>query len=169
MVDIDTNKSGNDKKESSSNKSKEKGKKSRGDVDTYRPSDEEMLDKDEMELSDASRNLAEGGELNYDKGKGSTLEGYVKKQINECDEFYDDIEEHIKDVDNYEEFAVFAHALFMNLGINRVGIMKVIQDDFGKSEKKALKLTDKICDKAGEKDMVVNVLRYMTKDFVKEE
>lgn len=167
MVDVDKLKSEDDekdKKEESTTTTKDKSKSS-GPVEPFEMN--EVSEPGSMEMSDTSKRWAdEHGNLAYDEGSGGGIKSYMKKQISECEELYDNIEEMASDhTEGVEEFTLYFHTLMLNLSRNRIGIMKTIKDEFGKSEDEALKLTDKICEQAGEQEMVTNVLNTMVKEL----
>jgi hypothetical protein len=167
MVDLDKLKGGSDdsKEEKETSTTTTEKDTSSGDAEPFTM--DEVSEPGSMEMSDTSKRWAdEHGSLAYDDGTGSGIKRYMKKQIEECEELHENIEEMAGEhTEGVEEFTLYFHTLMLNLSRNRIGIMKTIKDEFGKSDDEALKLTNKICEKAGEQEMVENVLNLMVKEL----
>lgn len=128
------------------------------------------IDKDDMsEPLDSPPDISERwadehGQVNYDAGSSGNLQQYMKKQKNETQELHDNMKEMLpQHFGNIDEFSIYFHAFFINFGVNRAGIMDILQGRFGKSEAEAVKLTDKICKSAGEDEMINHLLREFSK------
>lgn len=140
---------------------------STGPTEPFSVDEEEMMDAEGKSVSHVSKEWAsDKGEMNYDAHNGESLKDYMKRQVKEVEELHDNIHDMAMDnKENFDEFTLFMHALFMNFGRNRVGIMETIQENFGKTEQEAYELTNKICDKAGEQEFMEQMVRDMTRDL----
>lgn len=175
MVDI--NKGGSGKSgSSSSSSSKSKNKSSGGSsgssgskVDTYSPSVDEAANYEGATVSEVSEDWANSGDnLNYDIEHGEKEKDYIRRQIKECEEFYDDYVGVAKDnIGNIEEFTLVQHALLLSCAQNRVGVAEVLQDEFGYSENRAIEKAHKIVSQAGEKQAFNEVLKELMKSMIK--
>ena len=173
MVDLDKIRGGDDSGDDSgggsgSGNTTEKetsSKPSSVDKDTEPYSIDSPSEPGEMQMSDTSKEWAnEHGELAFDVKGGESLQEYVSRQIDETSELYDNIQDMAsKHMGAQEEFTLYFHTLMLNLSNNRLGIMGKLRNEFGKSEKDALKLTRKICNEAGERKMVDKILNAMVK------
>lgn len=134
---------------------------------TFSMDQDEMMDPDGKKVSDISKSWAgDKGEMNHDAHNGEGLKAYMNRQVKEVEELHDNIHEMaMNNKENFDEFTLFMHALFLNFGRNRVGIMETIQDNFGKSQKEAFELTNKICARAGEQEFMEELVRDMTRDL----
>lgn len=182
MVDIDDLDKQKNKKEggsSSSSSSKSSGggsSKSSGgsgstsagsSSGTFSMDDDEVVDTEGKSVSDVSKEWASGkSEMNYGSHEGEGINDYIKRQVKEVEELHENIHEMaMNNKENFDEFTLFMHALFLNFGRNRVGIMDTIQNNFGKSREEAFQLTNKICERADEKEFMSRMVRDMTKDL----
>lgn len=140
---------------------------SSGSTDTFSTDEEELVDPDDKEVSDISKQWAsDKGEMNFDANSGEGLKDYMNRQVKEVEELHDNIHEMaMNNKDNFDEFTLFMHALFLNFGRNRVGIMETIEDNFGKSRQEAFELTNKICQQAGEQEFMENLVQDITRDL----
>ena len=180
MVDISKKKGGgskDDKKKGSGSSSNSGGRSSNnsgghsgsssGSVSTepYSPPDSLEPDVDEMEVASASKRISsDGSELNYQANNGESEREYIKRQINECKEFYDDYAESaIDNMADANEFTLIHHALLMALAKNRLGIRDVLVDRFGYDKQSAANRTEEIVKKAGEDEAMNKVLSKLTK------
>jgi len=170
MVDVNVGSGDDDKEKSSSKKKKKKEKKKKkkeGKAETFSLDEEAKMDTDETEVAEMSKEIANQGELDYETRPAESLQAYMKRQVKECEELYDSMLEAVKkNSENYEELAIYMHAVYINFGQNRVGITKNIMDEYGKSKPEALKYTRKICMKAGEKEAYEDMINYVTKELV---
>jgi len=174
MVDINKKKSSG----SSSSKSKSSssgggpggGKSTGGSPEPYSPSGDEVPDFSDGSVADVSKEWAEKGEnLNYSAQNGESEKKYVKRQIRECKEFYEDyVDTALDKMENIEEFTLVNHALMLGLAQNRLGIKEVLMGEFNYSEQAAISQTDKIVRKAGEGDAFSEVCNTLTEKVVKE-
>jgi hypothetical protein len=184
MVDVNKRKGGSD--DSSSKKKKKKGsskkrKKSKGssssgssssgdNVDTYSPSVEDGANYDGGSVADVSKEWADRGDnLNYQAENGEREKGYVKRQVAECKEFYEDyVDTALDNLDNIENFTLVHHALMLSCGQNRVGVADVLQDEFGYSENQAIQKAHQIVSEAGEQEAFNEVTKELMKSMIKE-
>jgi len=176
MVDVNKRKGGGSdkKKEKSSSGSKKKKKggssstsSSGGTPDTFEMDDEYTASYEGTEISDTSKRWAsEGSELNYKAKGGESERAYVKRQIEECTEFYENFLDRAKDnLVDINQFTLIHHALLLSMARNRSGIMDVLMSNYGYSEQEALNQTEKICKKAGELEAFNELTREMTKNI----
>lgn len=175
MVDI-----GKKKDEDSSKKKKKKPKgkskkstkstssssssSSGGDTEPYSMGGEKTANVDGGSVSDTSQRWAsEGSELNYDSGASGTEKEYIKRQIKECEEFYENfLETALDNVTDINQFTLYHHALLLSMAKNRAGICDIFMDRFGYSEEEALEKTKQICKKAGEPEAFVTLVDEVT-------
>ena len=134
---------------------------------TFSMDEDEMMSADGKSVSDISKEWAsDEGEMNYDAHNGEGLKAYMNRQVKEVEELHENVHTMaMNNKENFDEFTLFMHALFMNFGRNRVGIMDTIQEQFGKSRQEAFQLTNKICERAGEKEFMEKMVRDITKDL----
>jgi len=175
MVDLDKIRGGGDSSGSDSDNSTESKSKDTGSQTTQNsgsdPTEPYSIDEvskpGDMGMADTSKRWAdEHGDVNVSANSGEALKQYVARQVKETEELYDNVRDIANShMEGQEEFALYFHTLMLNLSNNRLGIMKNIENEFNKSEKEALELTDKICEKAGETEMVKGVLNDMVKDL----
>ncbi len=180
MVDISKKKGGgsNDDKKKSSGSSSNSGGRSANNssshsgssggsvsTDPYSPPDSLEPDVDEMEVASASKRIAsDGSELNYQVENGESEKEYIKRQINECKEFYDDFADSaIDNMSDVNEFTLIHHALLMALAKNRLGVRDVLRDRFGYDKQSAANRAEEIVKKAGEDEAMNKVLSKLTK------
>lgn len=165
---LDRMKGGGKKKSesSSSSSSSETSRDSPGSAEPYSLSDEEKMMPEDVDLHDASENIAGGAELNYGKGT-SSLSGYKKRQISEVKELHEDMFRTAKQHgDAVDTFILVLQAMIMSYAQNRVGIAMTIMSEFGKSKKEALKITNQICRKAGEPQTFEKIVSMLTEEFI---
>lgn len=182
MVDLGKKKGGGDSSSSSSDDKKKRDSVketsssgsgqtnsksfSSGDVDTsaFEMPDDTKDNYEGASVSDTSRKLSgDGAELNYHAETGEAEKEYVKRQVKECKEFYDDYVENAKqNLTDINEFTLIHHALMISLARNRIGIADVLMDRFDYSESKAYKKVEVITQKAGETDALLEILTEMT-------
>lgn len=175
MVDLGKKKGGSSggsktKKKSSGKKQSDDSSTSGSSPEPYSPSGDEVSDPTDGSVSDVSKEWAEAGEnLNYPAQNGEAEKQYVKRQIRECKEFYEDyVDTALDNMGNVEEFTMVNHALLLSLAQNRMGIKEVLTGEFGYSEDAAIKQTDKIVRKAGEGDALSQVCHELTEKVIKE-
>lgn len=104
-------------------------------------------------LSETSKEWADKyGELNFDKGSSKGLKNYIKAQEKEAKEFYKNMAEMGVEIasDGAQKFTLAHHAMILNMAHNRAGMKEILEDEFGKSEKEAMKIVNEICRNAGE-------------------
>lgn len=141
-----------------------------GSPQPYSPSDDEVADPNDGQIADISKEWAEAGDnLNYSAKGGESEKEYVKRQVAETKEFYEDyVDTALDNMSNMEEFTMVHHALMLSCAQNRIGIKEVLMDEFNYSENAAIKQTDKIVRKAGEPDAFSKVTHELTEKIVKE-
>lgn len=121
---------------------------------------------DDVEIATKSKTWAENGELNHNLG-ASSLGPYKKKQLKETKELHGEIVEMAEEnKGRLDEFTLVMHACLMNLAQNRVGIAQHISDKFGKSEKKSIKMSHKICREAGEAKVIEKVVTILSDEMM---
>jgi hypothetical protein len=182
MVDLGKKKGGKGKKENSDESTKKRDSVketsssgdgtgsskdlSTSDVDTspFEMPDDTKDNYEGVSVSDTSRKLSgDGAELNYHAETGEGEKEYVKRQVKECKEFYDDYVENAKqNLTDINEFTLIHHALMISLARNRIGIADVLMDRFDYPESKAYKKVGVITQKAGETDALREILSEMT-------
>ena len=176
MVDVNKRKGGGSgKKKKSSSSSSKKKKKSSGNSssssgdspDAFSMDDDYTASYEDTEVAGTSKRWAsEGSELNYKAKGGESEKAYVKRQIKECTEFYDNFLDRAKDnMTDINQFTLIHHALLLSMARNRSGIMDVLMKNFGYSEEEALNQTEKICKKAGELECYNEITRHMTRNI----
>lgn len=176
MVDIDDlrEESGNSGSKSGSSSSSGSGKakdSGSGDVGseggTYSLDDEDILEPGDKTMSRTSKEWAdEHGNLNYDSRGGEDIKDYMKRQVKEVEELHENIREMAnKNNENFEQFTLYMHTMLLNFAQNRVGIMETIKEQYGKTDREAIELTNKICEKAGEGEFVENMVRDITENL----
>lgn len=179
MVDIDDLKNAKDggskKKNKSSGSSSSSSSSSSGDdpdvgakEGTFTLGDDEVLDPSDTTMSQQSKDWAEEhGDLNYEKQGSESLQQFMKRQKEEVEELHANIRKRARQNDeSFEQFTLIMHTLLLNFAQNRVGIAKTIENQFGKSEDEALRLTNKICQKAGEEQFVENMIQDVTENLL---
>lgn len=135
-------------------------------TETYSLSEDEKVTPGESEISDKSKEISEGAELNYGEGTGS-LSSYKKRQIKEVEELHDDMYRIAQEYGNtVPEFTLVMHAAMMNFAQNRVGIAQTLMDEFGKSKTEALEITNEICSQAGERKTIAKIINYLTRKMM---
>lgn len=129
--------------------------------------DGDMVSPDGKHVSGVSKEWAsDKGELNTDAHSGEGLKSYMNRQVKEVEELHGNIEEMARNNnENFDEFTLYMHAMFLNFGQNRVGIMEEIQSQFGKSKSEAYELTNRICQQAGEKEFMEQIVRDITENL----
>jgi len=177
MVDINKRKdnSSSSSSSSSSKKKKKKKKKSSGsssssgssggsDTEPFEMGDDAIPDVSDASVSDVSQEWAtDGAELNTDVGASGSSKEYIKRQIQECEEFYDNFYETASDnMTDVNQFTLYFHAITLALARNRLGIRDVLTDRFDKSKPEAVEITNRICDKAGEAECMDKILTDLT-------
>lgn len=151
---------------SSSSRSKKSGSSKGGSADAFSLTEDQKTSPDDVEIDDASENLASGAELNYDVATDS-LSKYKKRQVQEVRELHEEMKEVAKEHSHdISYFTLVFHAMMMNFAQNRVGIAQTIQTNFGKSEREATKIAGQICRKAGEKEVFSEVADILTKEMM---
>lgn len=175
MVDVGKKKdddSSKKKKKSSKSKSKKSstskssGSSSGGGSSTepYSMDDDKTANVEGASVSSTSQRWAsEGSELNYDAGASGTEKEYIKRQIKECEEFYENfLESALNNVTDINQFTLYHHALLLSMAKNRAGICDIFMDRFGYSEDEALEKTKQICQEAGEAEAFVTLVDEVT-------
>lgn len=174
MVDVNKRKDGDSKKQkksSGSSKSRKSGgsssKSSGGAPDAFEMDDEYTADMEGGEIAETSKRWAsEGSELNYKAQGGESERAYVKRQIQECEEFYENFYDRASDnMVDINQFTMIHHALLLSMARNRSGIMDVLMKNFGYSEQEALSQTEKICQQAGELETFSKLIADMTRNI----
>lgn len=174
MVDIDDlrDDSGSSSSKSKSSKSGDSSSSSGSDgigeeSGTYTLDDDDMVDPSDKVVGKTSKKWAEDkGELNDDARPGESFSDYANRQVKEVEELHENIREMAnKNMDNFDEFTLYFHALFLNFAQNRVGIMETIENQFGKDREEAKKLTYKICEDAGETEFMKQMLDDITENI----
>lgn len=186
MVDIDDlrdQKEGSDKSKSSSsssssqssssssNASQSSSSSSGGDFGaesgTFSLDEEDQVDPSDKVVSKTSKQWADdGGELNFDAKAGEGFKDYADRQVKEVEELHENMRNMAKKhMDNFDEFTLYFHALFLNFAQNRVGIAETIENQFGKDREEAVQLADKICQRAGEKEFMNEMVNDITKNL----
>jgi len=173
MVDVNKRKSGDksSKKKSGSSKKKKKSGSSTSSSgstpDAFSMDEEYTADYEDAQIADTSKRWAsEGAELNYKAQGGESERAYVKRQIQECTEFYENFYDRASDnMKDINQFTMIHHALLLSMARNRSGIMDVLMKSFGYDEEEALSQTEKICKKAGELETYNKLTRDMTKNI----
>lgn len=157
------NRSGKEKKEPKKTKKTEKKEiKSSGEPGTFSLKDDEKVKPGDVKIHDEAKTMHETSTLNYDKGT-SSLRNYKKQQIKEVRELHDDMISYCyKYDDNIMEFTMVLQGALMSFAQNRVGIATTIQEQFGKSKKESLKITDEIVSKAGEDEVFRKISNRLT-------
>jgi hypothetical protein len=175
MVDINKKKGGKKKKKkkksSSSKSGKQKGSKSKSgggssskSTEPYQMTDETTANAEAAEVSTTSQRWSsEGAELNFDAGSGGSEKQYIQRQIQECEEFYNDYVETAKDnITDINQFTLYHHALLLSMAKNRAGICDIFMKRFGYSEGEALQKARQVCQKAGEPEAFVELTDEVT-------
>ena len=134
---------------------------------TYSLDDEDMVDPSGKTVSKTSKQWAEdGGEFGFEAEAGEGLKQYANRQVKEVEELHNNMEEMAKKhMDNFDEFTLYFHALYLNFAQNRVGIAESIQNQFGKSKAESVQMANKICDRAGEKEFMNRMVSDMTENL----
>lgn len=182
MVDLD--KLDSERKNSSKNKSKKKKKKkgksksggssgggtssSGGSSGTFSMDKDELLDPSDKKMTDVAKEWAgDEGDLNYDADSGEGLQSYMNRQVREVDELHENVQEMAtSNMGDFEQFTLYFHALFFNLARNRVGVAETIHSEFGKSKRESLEIANKVCNRAGEKELMEELLQEMTANLL---
>lgn len=169
MVDINKKKgSGSSSSSSSSSSSKSGGSSSSSssssDTEPFEMGDDAIPNAEEAQISDTSERWAgDHSDLNYDAGAGGSQDKYIQRQIKECEEFYENFyqraTDHLQDIN---QFTLYFHAMTLAMARNRLGIKRILEDRFGKTEEEAVKMAGRICEEAGESDALDRLLRDMT-------
>lgn len=148
-----------DKPSSSGSKSGSK-RQSGGSPDAFEMEEDMVSTPSGGDVADTAKDWSsDHGELNYDTGSSGSLKNYKKKQIAECQEFYENFYEMVEDnLVDINQFTLYYQALTMNMARNRVGIQSILEQEFNMSKEEALKHTQDICQKAGEAECMTKVL-----------
>lgn len=178
MVDVDKldkEKGGS----SGSKKSKKKGKSSSSgssDSDSdvgakegaYKLDDDEMMDPSDMSVSQQSKDWAdEHGELNYDRQGSESLQAYMSRQVEEVKELHQNMRKRARqNNENLEQFTLVMHTLLLNFANNRVGIAKTVENQYNKSTEESMRVANKVCQKAGEKDCMEKIVQDITANLL---
>lgn len=151
------------KSSSSSSSSSTKGGGS-GEPDVYEVDAEDDINVDDATVSDTSKRWAsDESELNYPSQGGEGERAYMQRQIEECDEFYDNFVEMAMDkIEDINQFALVYHALALSFARNRTGVVQVLKQNYDNSEKEAQKKADKIMAEAGEYEAMVKLFREVS-------
>jgi len=134
---------------------------------TYSLDEEDMVDPSGKTVSKTSKQWAnDGAEFGFDADASESLKQYANRQVQEVEELHENMEEMAqKHMDNFDEFTLYFHALYLNFAQNRVGIAETIQNQFGKSKKESVQMADKICERAGEKEFMNTMVSDMTENL----
>jgi len=175
MVDINEKKDkskskGKSKKDKSSVKQTKSSSSSGGEsggetsTDPYQMTDETTANAEEASVASTSKRWSqEGAELNHDAGADGTEQEYIKRQIEECGEFYEDyLDTALDNVEDINQFTLYHHALLLSTAKNRAGICDIFMDRFGYSEDEALAKASEVCKKAGEAEAFVKLADEVT-------
>lgn len=179
MVDI-----GDRKDDDSSKKKKKKKKKTKkskssssgggssgsSNTEPFEMGDEAIPDVDDAQVSDVSKEWSQdGAELNVSAGASGSTKKYIQRQITECEEFYDDFATVAEDnMEDINQFTLYFHAITLGMARNRLGIKRVLEDRFNKSEAEAVEITGEICERAGEMEAYNRILDALTKRLEEE-
>jgi hypothetical protein len=164
----DSSDSSSSSSSSSSSRSKPSSSGSSGSgsegAEPFEMGDDAIPDAEEASISDTSKRWAgDHSDLNYDNGASGGLDGYISAQVDECEEFYQNFYNrasgHLQDIN---QFTLYFHAMTLAMARNRLGIRRILMDEFGKGQKEAVQLTGKICQEAGEQEYMDKLLRDMT-------
>lgn len=134
---------------------------------TFSLDEEDQVDPSGKTVSKTSKQWAnDGADFNFDAEAGEDIKSYANRQVKEVEELHENMREMAnKHMDNFDEFTLYFHALYLNFAQNRVGIAETIENQFGKSSKEAVQMADKICQRAGEKEMMNEMVNDMTKNL----
>jgi hypothetical protein len=163
--------SSSSKSSSSSNASSSSSSSSGGGIGeetgTFSLDEDDQVDPSGKTVSKTSKQWAnDGAEFNFDAEAGEGLQQYANRQVKEVEELHENMREMAqKHMDNFDEFTLYFHALYLNFAQNRVGIAETIQNQFGKSKKESVKMANKICQRAGEKEMMNEMVNDMTENL----
>lgn len=137
------------------------------DSGTYSLDEDDMVDPSGKTVSKTSKQWAnDGAEFNFDAEAGEKLQDYANRQVKEVEELHENMRDMAgKHMENFDEFTLYFHALFLNFAQNRVGIAETIENQFGKSKHEAVKMADKICQRAGEKEFMNEMVNDMTENL----
>jgi len=151
-------------KKSKSSSSSSGGGGGNASTEPFEMTDEKTANAEGASVASTSKRWSqEGAELNYDAGSGGSEQEYIKRQIQECQEFYNDYAETAKEnITDINQFTLYHHALLLSMAKNRAGICDIFMDRFGYSEKEALAKAREICKKAGEPDAFVELTDAVT-------
>lgn len=135
-------------------------------ADTYSPDGDEYLEPDNVEINSRSEGLAD-----MDKGEfasdGEGLSKYKKKQVQECREFFDDMEDTAKEYsESIPMFTMVFHSMTMNYSQLRAGIAETLIEEYNMEKKQAIKHTNQITRKAGEEESMKNIINILTKKII---
>lgn len=182
MVDIGDKKKDSSSSSKSSGKKPNKGKKrdsksksggsssssSSEDTEPFEMSQDMTPDLDNMDVPDTSQEwAADHSELNFDVKGGESEREYIQRQIEECEEFYENYYARAKDnMVDINQFALYHHALNISLARNRIGIRDMLMDRFGYSEEEAFKQAKRIAQKAGEMETMEKLLDNLTRTII---
>jgi len=176
MVDINKKKDKSKSKGKSKNKDKEgvKSTKSKSSssgsggnpnsTEPYSMSDETTANVEDAEVASTSERWSqEGAELNFEAGSNGSEKEYIKRQIQESKEFYEDyLETALDNLEDINQFTLYHHALLLSMAKNRAGICDIFMNRFGYSEDDALAKAREICQEAGEAEAFVNLTDEVT-------
>lgn len=118
-------------------------------------------------LSQTSKEWADKyGDLSHTKGASGSLKSYIQKQEKETRDFYKNMAEMGKEIadEGAQKFTLAHHAMILNMAHNRAGIKEILEDEFGKSQKEAIQITNRICKNAGEYKAFVEIMNKVAKD-----
>ena len=163
--------SGSSSSGSSNNGSSNSSSSSGGDFGdsqgTFSLDKDDQVDPSGKTVSKTSKQWAnDGADFNFDAEAGEDINAYANRQVKEVEELHENMREMAnKHMDNFDEFTLYFHALYLNFAQNRVGIAETIQNQFGKSKAESVKMANKICQRAGEKEMMNEMVNDMTKNL----
>lgn len=173
MVDIGKKKGSDDSGSDDGSREKVKGSKSGGtsssgsDADVYSPDRTTSDELDEVTIPDVSKKMAASPD---DTGANEGLEmgerGYLKAQLDEADEFYDDfVDEAVDSMVDIAEFSVVFHALCISAARMRITIQSNLEEHYGNSQSDAKEKAERIVKRAGEDEAIEEVLSELSSNM----
>lgn len=173
MVDIGKKKESDDSGSGSDSRKKDKESKSGGtggsgsDADVYSPDRTTSDELDEVSIPDVSKKMSAGADATgANEGLEMGERGYLKAQLEESDEFYDDfINEAIDSMVDIDEFSVTFHALCISAARLRITIQKNLEEHYGNSPSDAKEKAERIVKRAGEDEAIEEVLSELSSNM----
>jgi len=135
-------------------------------ADTYSPDGDEYLDPDDVDINARSEGLADLDKSEF-ASDGEGLAEYKKKQVRECKEFFQDVEDTAREYgDSIPTFTMVFHAMVMNYSQMRAGITEVLMEEYNMEKKDAVKHANQITRKAGEDESVRDIINFLTQKII---